>query len=616
MSAFASLQDNDATEDVIKYEQNSSDDDTEEGFRSSAQPQAQQVVPPWEAIELATVDLAVYNSNFSPNQQNFAMEGKTSYVGLSGPDHIIVCGQFKLTVLLGTLLINDCHQLKSSEIALPITVTHAQGLLLFGSVPSESTSSSPNLPVQGETIIKLEQNFTGLEKISTYAPLYKRLLPPSADLLESDAFQARFYSLSYEIISGHSPTPAVSISGDQLKALDAVTSFVGKPKKASVVCIVGGKNSGKSTFAKALSNQVLLQYSREVCYLETDPGQSEGIPPYCLGLLHVSQPLLGMLEERVTDTTAYFGYSSPAHHPKLYLQIIRQLLDYYQKHHATQRHPLIINTPGWIKGFGKELLRQICDMISIDHLVIMGQDDEENLAETLTHNMHHFVPCLSHQPTFSAPHIRTLAKLCYFHRHGHRYDFDHHLLDNAPYKVSYGVEGGIRAMSVLNYDCPANFQLQDLVAMVEVTIMAVYVVDPSIYERIPVESGDEVPNYIQGSTWLELEPKTTLLGLAMIHSIDTNRKTINLYLGPEVIERVDEGAIVLVKGEGEIPPCELLNPGMLSSHKRHLDVYNDHKKSGAATDLVKPVIPYVSSDDKERVGGVWRVRRNIGRKGR
>lgn len=616
MSAFASLQDDDAVEEVIKYEQNSLDDDGEDRISSREPPSTSLNVPRWEAIETTTIDSGIFSLNFDPTSSNFAMVGKNTYVGLLGTDYIVVCGQFKLTVVQGTLLINNCHHLTSSDKAIPIIATHAQGLLLFGPAPSAPQTNSPDCPVVGETIIKLEQHFTGLEKISTYSPMYKRLLPPSADLLESDEFQAKFYLLSYEIISGHLTTSAVSISGDQLKALDTLALLVSKPKKPSVVCVVGGKNSGKLTFAKALSNQLLLQFSREVCYLETDPGQSEGVPLYCLGLLHVTTPLLGMLEERVTDDTAYFGYSTPAHHPKLYLQIIRQLLDQYQKQHASHRRPLVINTPGWIKGVGKDLLRQICDMIHIDHLVIMGDDEEEDLAGYLAHNMHHFVPCLSHQPTFVAPQIRTLAKLCYFHRHGHRYNFNHHLLEDAPYKVSYGVEGGIRAMCVLNYDCPANFQLQDLVAMLEVTTMAVYVIDPYTYDKIPVKTEDNVPDYIQGSTWLEVVPKATFLGLTMIHSIDPTNRTVNCYFGPEIIERVGEGVVVLVRGDGEIPSCELLNPGMLSSHKRHLNVYHDHKRLGAAADLVKPVLPYISLDGKERVGGVWRVRRNIGRKGR
>eukprot|EP00897_Mesotaenium_endlicherianum_P010341 jgi/Mesen1/9335/ME000061S08782 len=61
---------------------------------------------------------------------------------------------------------------------------------------------------------------------------------------------------------------------------------------APIVAICGPKNTGKSTYAQYLVNELLNKYPK-VAYLETDVGQPEMSPPGCLSLHVLSQPLLG-----------------------------------------------------------------------------------------------------------------------------------------------------------------------------------------------------------------------------------------------------------------------------------------------------------------------------------
>ena len=61
-----------------------------------------------------------------------------------------------------------------------------------------------------------------------------------------------------------------------------------------VMCVVGAKNSGKSTFARYSLNSLLSSH-QNVAFLECDPGQSEFTPPGTVSLNIVSKPCIGIV---------------------------------------------------------------------------------------------------------------------------------------------------------------------------------------------------------------------------------------------------------------------------------------------------------------------------------
>lgn len=84
---------------------------------------------------------------------------------------------------------------------------------------------------------------------------------------------------------------------------DSSTSFLTFPtlweeclnnikKEIDVICIMGPRNSGKSTFARYSLNALLSKYNK-VAFLECDPGQSEYTPPGMVSLNIVSKPCIG-----------------------------------------------------------------------------------------------------------------------------------------------------------------------------------------------------------------------------------------------------------------------------------------------------------------------------------
>ncbi|URE14088.1 Pre-mRNA cleavage complex II protein Clp1 [Musa troglodytarum] len=142
-----------------------------------------------------------------------------------------------------------------------------------------------------------------------------------------------------------------------------------------VVFICGPKNSGKSTFSRYLLN-VLLPRHGKVGYLDTDVGQPEFSSPGCLSLTLVDQTIPGIFLllyfilylmnpcNRATERCFFFGDVSSKSDPKAYLDCTFNLYDYFirvhyqpnELNHPGKALPLIINTPGWVKGTGFDLL--------------------------------------------------------------------------------------------------------------------------------------------------------------------------------------------------------------------------------------------------------------------
>ncbi|KAK6924916.1 Polyribonucleotide 5'-hydroxyl-kinase Clp1, P-loop domain [Dillenia turbinata] len=156
-------------------------------------------------------------------------------------------------------------------------------------------------------------------------------------------------------------------------AYDSITS------PPPVILICGAKNSGKTTFSRYLVN-VLIQRYKKVAYLDTDVGQSEFTPPGCLSLTVIDKltPDLAIPCLKSPLRCYYFGDTSSKRDPKAYLDSVYALYDYYRQEYCTSSTsnsvgklelPLVINTPGWVKGIGYEMLVEMLKYISPSHVV-------------------------------------------------------------------------------------------------------------------------------------------------------------------------------------------------------------------------------------------------------
>ncbi|KAJ1921755.1 Polynucleotide 5'-hydroxyl-kinase grc3 [Mycoemilia scoparia] len=139
-----------------------------------------------------------------------------------------------------------------------------------------------------------------------------------------------------------------------------------------IAMVAGNRSSGKSTFIRYLLNRLLSVKSR-IYYLETDLGQSELTPPGVIGLFKIQNPLLGPPFTHATSVipvhATYMGVTTPKDDPDRYSASIRHILELYrsefsvktsQDTHGQDVESLVINTHGWTKGLGLDLLYLTC----------------------------------------------------------------------------------------------------------------------------------------------------------------------------------------------------------------------------------------------------------------
>ncbi|PKA63665.1 Polynucleotide 5'-hydroxyl-kinase NOL9 [Apostasia shenzhenica] len=170
-------------------------------------------------------------------------------------------------------------------------------------------------------------------------------------------------------------------------ALHTVTHFSQAPP-ITVIC--GPKNSGKSTFSRLLLNSLLERYDK-VGYLDTDVGQPEFSVPGVLSLHLLDECISDLMNNSIREfkRCCFFGDISSKRDPEAYLNYARRLYDYFiEKYHHTNNDnnhqkpslPLIINTPGWVKGTGFDVLVELLRYVCPTHVIQMRiSADSKNL---------------------------------------------------------------------------------------------------------------------------------------------------------------------------------------------------------------------------------------------
>ncbi|XP_038723876.1 polynucleotide 5'-hydroxyl-kinase NOL9 isoform X2 [Tripterygium wilfordii] len=170
----------------------------------------------------------------------------------------------------------------------------------------------------------------------------------------------------------------IYIPDEWVNAVDSVAND-STPSPPPIALVCGPKNSGKTTFSRYLLNVLLSRY-RKVAYLDTDVGQSEFTTPGFLSLTVVDAltPDLAVPCMKRPERCFFFGDTSSKRDPTQYLKCIFALYDYYQKEYCMcdkrespgrTELPLVVNTTGWVKGVGYDLLVEILNYIGPTHVV-------------------------------------------------------------------------------------------------------------------------------------------------------------------------------------------------------------------------------------------------------
>ncbi|XP_056398916.1 polynucleotide 5'-hydroxyl-kinase NOL9 [Hyla sarda] len=176
------------------------------------------------------------------------------------------------------------------------------------------------------------------------------------------------------------PETAVSVSEETASAAQhLVSACLEEDNGCPIILVCGPKNVGKSTFNRYLINQ-LLQHIPCIDYLDCDLGQTEFTPPGCISLIRITKPVLGppYTQQREPYKMVYFGETSCEQDMERFIESVKYVIASYKRD-----QPLIINTMGWVKGFGLLLLIDLIRLLSPSHIIQMFTADK-NLMEPLT----------------------------------------------------------------------------------------------------------------------------------------------------------------------------------------------------------------------------------------
>ncbi|XP_034029316.1 polynucleotide 5'-hydroxyl-kinase NOL9 [Thalassophryne amazonica] len=185
---------------------------------------------------------------------------------------------------------------------------------------------------------------------------------------------------------------------------DAVNTVVsacrGDMDGCAVILICGTKNVGKSTFIRILIN-TLLNHTAGVDYLEGDLGQTEFTPSGCLSSLTVTEPLLGppFTHQRTPEHMIYYGQTSCESDLDRYLESLKFL---WRRRSQSRETPVIINTMGWIKGFGFQLLVDMIRFFPVSHVVQLGHSGTTQCPALTPEFLRTAHGCQTHPPAQTA----------------------------------------------------------------------------------------------------------------------------------------------------------------------------------------------------------------------
>jgi len=210
------------------------------------------------------------------------------------------------------------------------------------------------------------------------------------------------------------------------------------PKTHSIL-ICGPKSSGKSTFARLLTNKLISTFLEAInetepakitgiAFLDLDPGQPEYSIPGTLSLIHLQEYNFGPPFTHPTPgpksrviCSHSIGAVSPSLDPCLYLACAVNLFAHYRNLLSNVPNcPLVINTPGWVLGTGLEILVNLITHIRPTEVIYLSQEGPfevvERLREAAKPTPVITLPSqISEYTTRTAAHLRTMQSMSYFH---------------------------------------------------------------------------------------------------------------------------------------------------------------------------------------------------------
>lgn len=155
------------------------------------------------------------------------------------------------------------------------------------------------------------------------------------------------------------------------------------------IVTIGGKGVGKSTLVRYLINSNFDKFQKFV-YIDLDIGQPELFVPQTLSVTVVSEPILGpgYLKNMKPAKAVLFGDINVLPNPIKYLRCVSDIVRFCATNKEFAQMPWIINTMGYSRGFGSELMACILKIIKPTDLIqIQSRSFNENFDQIIEANV-------------------------------------------------------------------------------------------------------------------------------------------------------------------------------------------------------------------------------------
>lgn len=154
---------------------------------------------------------------------------------------------------------------------------------------------------------------------------------------------------------------------------------------ATKLVAIGGKGVGKSTFIRYLINSNIGKFSKFL-FIDLDIGQAELFVPQTLSATVVTEPILGpgYLKDVKPSKAVLFGDINVLPNPIKYLRCVMEIVAFCSSQRELSTIPWIINTMGYSRGFGSELIACILKIIQPGDVVqIQSRMYSDNFAQIM-----------------------------------------------------------------------------------------------------------------------------------------------------------------------------------------------------------------------------------------
>ncbi|KAK6536394.1 Polynucleotide 5'-hydroxyl-kinase grc3 [Arthrobotrys megalospora] len=608
-------------------------------------------IPPKETSDTvsqppdANIDIPRQLSNFVQTEENYIYNAQTpeTTVKLRRGESLVIQGEYRISVIGGSISI--CGAILEASASLDIVAPSSQALPVIECAPKSKKRKVDKIASKDgeyDAIFSLQSTQSGLNDIGRICPRFDRVWKPP---LTSTVVKSKASESFTPILTATQPTPILTIPPSWQPAITTLASTKQCPKS---IFIVGGKSVGKSTFGRYLLNTLITNSQLPtIAYLDLDPGQPSFTPPCILSLHKITSPIVApsFAAFRSTEVVRqhHVGYISPREDPKYYLRCAADLMREYRRLvEQGEKLTLIVNTCGWIKGMGRELLQELVAVCEPTDVVGLGEVDGV-FAEILPDEKgvkRHLLEAVGTgavvgntggNQQFTPADLRMLQTIAYFHSQRKvggdatfSFDFEKHLTAVPPLVAAYkGPTRVIGGITILDTGITPDLVFTALNA----TIVAIKLVRKDDREH-PVlryledvygENGVVTPyipaNRFDGTSGMLPAEGTVTAGLAIVRGVDEANGELQL-LTPvhedEFNKWLEDGyRILLCRGRDEIPVYLVWDwrDGRAGQKGRR-----GTGSFGGAEKM--PYLDFVVGGEVAGKGAKeWKVRRNIMRRG-